>query len=110
MSTLSEQRSVVYTARSVRAKKDQEIWNSGLIKSMKVHRGTARRGVRMLEERQRPLIGWNTNTRILRYFRDEMGKTAGCAVCASPGGKKHSVACLSRQEEWKTKIIRTSDT
>ena len=25
----------VYTARSVRAKNDQEIWNSGLIKSMK---------------------------------------------------------------------------
>ena len=35
MSTLSEQHRVIYTARSVRAKNDQEIWNSGLIKSMK---------------------------------------------------------------------------
>ena len=51
------------------------------------------------------MIGWNTNTRILRDFWDEMGKTAGCAACASPGGKKHSVACLNRQEEWKTRTI-----
>ena len=100
----------VYTARSVRAKNDQEIWNSGLIKSMN---GTpwAPRGeksqaeVRMPEERHRPMIGWNTNTRILRDFWDEMGKTEGCAACARPGGKKHSVACLSRQEEWKTRTI-----
>ena len=86
----------VYTARSVRAKNDQrsvrakndqDIWNRGLIKSMK---GTpwAPRGedsqakVRMPEERHRPMIGWNT--RFLRYFWDEMGKTAGCAACASP--------------------------
>ena len=104
----------VYTARSVRAKNDQEIWNSGLIKSMK---GTpwAPRGedsqaeVRMLEERHRPMIGWNINTRILRDFWDEMGKTAGCAACASPGGKKHSVACLNQQEEWKTRTIPQSE-
>ena len=51
------------------------------------------------------MIGWNTNTRILRDFWDEMGKTAGCAACASPGGKKHIVACLNRQEEWKTRTI-----
>ena len=108
----------VYTARSVRAKNDQEIWNSGLIKSVK---GTpwAPRGedsqaeVRMPEERHGPMIGWNTNTRILRDFWDEIGKTAGCAACASPGGKKHSVACLNRQEEWKTRghpTTRTRDT
>ena len=59
--------------------------------------------VRMPEERHGPMIGWNTNTRILRDFWDEMGKTAGCAACASPGGKKHSVACLNRQKEWKTR-------
>ena len=55
------------------------------------------------------MIGWNTNTRILRDFWDEMGKTAGCAACASPGGKKHSVACLNRQEEWKTRTIPQSE-
>ena len=71
----------------------------------------ARRGedsqaeVRMLEERHRPMIGWNTNTRMLRDFWDEMGKTAGCEACASPGGKKHNVACLNRQEEWKNRTI-----
>ena len=89
------------TARSVRAENDQEIWNSGLIKSMN---GTswAPRGedsqaeVRMPEERHKPLIGWNTSTRILREFWDELGKTAGCAAYASPGGKKHSSACLSQ--------------
>ena len=100
----------VYTARSARAKNDQEIWNSGLIKSMK---GTpwAPRGedsqteVRMPEERHKPMIGWNTNTRMLRDFWGEMGKTAGCAACASPGGKKHNVACLNWQEEWKNRTI-----
>ena len=61
--------------------------------------------VRMPEERHRPMIGWNTNTRMLRDFWDEIGKTAGCAACASPGGKKHSVACLNRQEEWKNRTI-----
>ena len=55
------------------------------------------------------MIGWNTNTRILKYFGDEIGKTAGCAACVSPRGKKHSVACLSRQEEWKTKTIPQSE-
>ena len=64
--------------------------------------------VRMPEERHRPMIGWNTNTRILRDFWDEMGKTAECAACASPG-KKHSVACLNRQEEWKTRTIPQSE-
>ena len=104
-----------YTARSVRAKNDQEIWNSGLIKSLE-GRPWAPRGedsqaeVRMPEEWHGPKIGWNTNTRILRYFWDEMGKTAGWAACASPGGKKHSVACLNRQEEWKTRTIATRGT
>ena len=51
------------------------------------------------------MIGWNTNTRSLRDFWDEMDKTAGCAACASPGGKKHNVACLNRQEKWKTRTI-----
>ena len=100
----------VYTARSVRAKNDQEIWNVGLIKSMK---GTpwAPRGedsqaeVRMAEEWHGPMIGWNTNTRMLRPIWDEMGKTAGCAACASRGGKIHNVACLNRQEEWKNRTI-----
>ena len=63
----------IYTARSVRAKNDLEIWNSGLIKSLK---GTP----------------W------------------------APRGedRKHNVACLNRQEEWKTRTIphttRTRDT
>ena len=61
--------------------------------------------VRMPEERHRPMIGWNTNTRMLRDFWDEMGKTAGCAACASPGGTKHNVPCLNRQEEWNNKTI-----
>ena len=92
----------VYTARSVRAKNDQEIWNSGLIKGMKgtpwaPRREDSQAEVRMPEERHRPTIGWNTNTRILRDFWDEVGKTA----CASPGGKKQSVACPNQQEEWK---------
>ena len=65
--------------------------------------------VRMPEERHGPMIGWNTNTRILRDFRDEMGKTAGCAACASPGGKKQSVACLNWQEE-DHPTTRTHDT
>ena len=71
-----------------------------------MHRGerTVKREVRMPDERHRP-IGWNTNTGILRDFWDEMGKTAGCAACASPGGNEHSVACLNRQEEWKTRAI-----
>ena len=51
------------------------------------------------------MIGWNTNTRILRGFWDEMGKTAGCAACPSSGGKKHNVTCLNWQEEWKTRTI-----
>ena len=100
----------VYTGRSVRAKNDQEIWNSGLIKSMK---GTpwapreedSQAEFWMPEERHRPMIGWNTNTKILRDFCDEMNKTEGCVACASPGGKKHSVACLNRKEEWKTRTI-----
>ena len=61
--------------------------------------------VRMPEGRHRPMVGWNANTRIRRDFWDEMGKTAGCAACASPGGKKHFVACLNRQEEWNTRTI-----
>ena len=104
----------VYTARSVRAKNDQEIWSGDLIRSV---RGTpwAPRGedsqaeVRMPEERHRPMIGWNTNTKILRAFWEEMGKTAGCAACASPGGKKHSVVCLNRQGELKNKTIPQSE-
>ena len=63
----------------------------------------------MLEERHKPKIGWNTYTRILRDLWDEMGKAAGCAACASPGGKKHSVACLNRQKEWKTRTIPQSE-
>ena len=51
------------------------------------------------------MIGWNTNTRMLRDFWDEMGKTAGCAACGNPGGKKHYVACQNRQEEWKHRTI-----
>ena len=70
----------VHTARSVRAKNDQEIWNSGLIKSMKGTPWTPRSEdsqaqVRMPEERHRPLIGWNTNTRILRDVWDELATT-----------------------------------
>ena len=61
--------------------------------------------VQMPEERHRPIIGWNTNTRMVRDFWNEMGKTEGCAGCASPGGKKHNVACLIRQEEWKNRSI-----
>ena len=38
-----------------------------------------------------------------------MGKTAGCAACTSPGGKKHSASCLSRQEEWKARTIPQSE-
>ena len=95
----------VYTARSVRGKNDQEIWNRGLIKRMTGTPWAPRSEdnqaeVWMPEERHKPMIGWNTNTNILREFWDEMGKTAGCAACASPGGKKHSVACLNRQGEW----------
>ena len=88
----------VYTAaRSVRAKDAQEIWNSGLIKSVKgtpwaPRRDNSQAEVRVPEEWHRPMIAWNTNTRILRDFWDEMGKTAGCAACASPGGKRHNVA------------------
>ena len=87
-------------------KNDQEIWNSRLIKSMKgtpraPWREDSKGEVGMPEERHRPMTGWNTNTRVLRDFWDEMGTTAGCAACASPGGKKHNVACLNRQEEWK---------
>ena len=37
------------------------------------------------------------------------GKTAGCAACVSPKGNKHNVACLSRQEEWKSKIMLQSE-
>ena len=104
----------MYTARSVRAKNDQEIWNGDLIKRM---RGTpwdpradeSRAEFRVPEERHRPLIRWNTNTRNLRQFWDEMGKTAGCAACVSPKGNKHNVACLSRQEEWKSKIMLQSE-
>ena len=45
MSTLSEQHTVYTQQRSVRAKNDQEIWNSGLVKSMKgTPVGTAGRG------------------------------------------------------------------
>ena len=107
---LEEPQKAMSTLLEQQGKNDQEIWNSGLIKSMK---GTpwAPRGedsqaeVRMPEERHRPMIGWNTNTRSLRDFWDEMGKTAGCAACASPGGKKHSVAFLNRQEKWKTRTI-----
>ena len=103
----------VYTARSVRAKNDQEIWNGDLIKKM---RGTpwdpraedSRAEFRVPEERHRPPNRWNTNTRNLREFWDEMGKTAGCAGCVSPKGNKHNVACLSRQEEWKNKTIPQS--
>ena len=51
------------------------------------------------------MIGWNTNTRMLRDFWNEMGKMAGSAACASPGGKEHNVACLDRQEEWKNRTI-----
>ena len=32
-------------------------------------------------------------TKKFREFWDELGKTAGCAESASPGGKRHSVAC-----------------
>ena len=72
----------VYTAWLVRAKNDQEIWNSGLIKSMKgtpwaPRREDSQAEVRMPEGRQRPRIGWNTNTRTLRDFWDKMGNTAG---------------------------------
>ena len=59
----------------------------------------------MPEERHRPTTGWNTHTRMLRDFWDEMGKTEACAACASPGGKKHNVACLNPQEEWKNRTI-----
>ena len=103
-----------YTARSVRAKNYQEIWNSGLTKSMKgtpwAPRGEdSQAAVRMPEDRHRPMIGWNTNTRIFRDFWDAMGKPAGCAACASPGGKKHCGAHLSRHEEWKTRTIPQSE-
>ena len=59
--------------------------------------------VRMPEERHRPMIGWNTNSRMLR---DNL--TVGCAAYASPGGKKHNVACLNWKEEWKNKTIAQS--
>ena len=55
------------------------------------------------------MIRWNTNTRNLRQFWDEMGKTAGCAACVSSKGNKHNVAGLSRQEEWKSKIMVQSE-
>ena len=41
--------------------------------------------------------------------RDELGKTAGCAACARPGSKKHSVACQRRQEEFETKTSPQSE-
>ena len=96
----------VYTAKSALSKNDQAIWNSGLIKSM---RGTpwaprsedSQAEVHMPAERHKP--------RILRDLWDEMDKTAGCTACASPGGKKHIVACLGRQEEWKTRTIPQSE-
>ena len=108
MSTLSNSTGCLHS--KVRAKNDQEIWNSGLIKSMK---GTpwapraedSQAEVRMPEKGHRPMIGWNTNTRMLRDFWNEMGKTAGCVACESPGGKKHNVASLYRQEEWKNRTI-----
>ena len=81
----------VYTARSVRAKNDQEIWVSMKGTPWAPRGEDSQAEVRMPEERHRPMISWNTNTRMLRDFSDEMGKTAGCAVCASPRGKKHNV-------------------
>ena len=59
----------------------------------------------MSEEGHGPMIDWNTNTRMLRDFWNKMGKTAGCVACASPRGKKHNVASLNRQEEWKNRTI-----
>ena len=104
MSTLWEQHRVFTQQGRFERRMIKKSGTVALIKSMK---GTpwAPRGedsqaeVQMPEERPRPLIGWNTNARMLRDFWDEMGKTAGCAACASPGGKKHNVACLYRQEE-----------
>ena len=48
------------------------------------------------------MVGWNSNTKLLKEFGDELGKTAGCA---SPESKKHSVECQRRQEEWKSKTF-----
>ena len=104
----------MYTARSVRAKNVQEIFfkkktvaSSRVRKAHCGHREA--RTARVPEERHRPMIGWNTKTRILKDFWDEMGKTAGCAARASPKVKKHSVACLSRLKEWQRRTIRQSE-
>ena len=53
--------------------------------------------------------GPSTAERRTQDFWDEMGKTAGCAAYAGPGGTKHSIACLSRQEECKTMAIPQSE-
>ena len=62
MSTLSEQHRVFTQQRSVRAKNDQEIWNSDLIKYERYTGAPwgedSQAEVRMPEERHRPMIGY----------------------------------------------------
>ena len=106
----------VYTARTVRAKKDQEIWNSGRTKSMKVTPWAPRSEesqaeVRMQEERHRAMFGWNTNTRILREFWDELGRW----ICGMrEPGRQETQFCVSEttrgMENKGNPTIRTHDT
>ena len=57
-----------------------------------------------------------TNDRLEHQHKNSQIENSGmgwarpqrCAACASPGGKKHSVACLNQQEEWKTRTIPQS--
>ena len=86
MSTLSEQHRVFTQQGRFERRMIRKSGNGGLIKSMRAPRGEdSQAKVLMPEGRHRPMIGWNTNTRILSCFWDEMGKTAGRAACASPG-------------------------
>ena len=88
----------VYTARSIRAKNDQEIWNGDLIKRM---RGTpwdpradeSRAEFRVPEERHRPLIQMEhehkeSQTVLGRYGQD----CRMCGMCKPKG--KQTQCCL----------------
>ena len=69
--------------------------------------------LRMPEERHRPMIGWNKNTRILRDFWDEMDMTAGCAAYACQK-RQETQSCMTEAtrgvEDHDNPTIRMHDT